>query len=145
VIDAVARLVREEADAGVAVRPLELTDGEGVTIRGPGLDQPLHFFQRDGKVVLAYGDAAAQDALEPAETLGDSASFAEAEEALGGDYAVSFYLAMEPILRLVDSTPSAADEDWQEAKPYLEPLGALVGGARKDGDDVRSAFGLTVK
>jgi Protein of unknown function (DUF3352) len=145
VIDAIARLVREDADSGVAVRPLELSGGEGVTISGPELDQPLHFFQRDGKVVLAYGDAAARDALDPAETLGDSASFAKAKEALGGDYAVSFYLAMEPILRLVESTPAASDQDWQTVKPYLEPLGALVGGARKDGDDLRSAFGVTVK
>jgi Protein of unknown function (DUF3352) len=145
VIDAIARLVREDGGAGVTVRPHALTGGEGVTIRGPGVSQPVHLFQRDGKVVLAYGDAAARDALDPAETLGDSASFAKAKDALGGDYAVSFYLAMEPILRLVESTPTAADEDWQDARPYLEPLRALIGGARKDGDDLRSAFGVTVK
>jgi uncharacterized protein DUF3352 len=145
VIDAVARLVREEGGAAVTVRPHALTGGEGVTLRGPGLGQPLHLFQRDGKVVLAYGDTAARDALEPDETLGDSASYTAAEDALGGDYGVSFFLAMEPILRLVDSTPTAADEDWQEARPYLEPLDAFVGGARKDGDDLRSVFGVTVK
>jgi uncharacterized protein DUF3352 len=142
-IDAVARLTREGGE--LTVRPLELGGGEGVTMRGPGLQQPLHLFQRDGKVVVAYGDAAARDALDPAETLGDSASYAGAEGALGGDYDVSFYLAMGPILELVDSTPAGADEDWQQARPYLEPLGALVGGAREDGDKLRSAFGLTVK
>jgi Protein of unknown function (DUF3352) len=141
-IDAVARLTRQSSDTTVG--PVELGSGEGVTIRGPDLRKPLHLFQRDGKVVLAYGDAAARDALDPAGTLGDTTSFAEAEDALGGDYAVSFYLAIEPVLQLVDST-AGQDEDWQEARPYLEPLGALVGGARKDGDKLRSAFGLTVK
>jgi hypothetical protein len=55
------------------------------------------------------------------------------------------YLAADPILALVDSTGAGSDDGWQKAKPYLEPLGALVAGARKDGDKVRSAFGITVK
>ena len=68
-----------------------------------------------------------------------------AQEALGGDYDLSFYLGFEPILELVDSTGAGDDEGWQKVKPYLEPLGALVVGAKKDGDKLRSAFGLTVK
>lgn len=145
-IDALARLARKNAEPGTRIGPLALGGGgEGITWRGPGVSQPIHAFQRDGKVVFAYGDAAARDALDPAEELGDSATFAEAKDALGGDYAVSFYLAIEPILELADSAGAAADEDWQEARPYLEPLGALVGGARKDGDELHSAFGLSVK
>jgi hypothetical protein len=30
-------------------------------------------------------------------------------------------------------------------RPYLEPLGALVAGAERDGDKLRSAFGITVR
>jgi hypothetical protein len=145
VIDAVARLLRENAGQGESVAPLALGGGgEGVTLRSDDLPEPVHLFQRDGQVVLAYGDAAARDALDPAERLGDSAAFADASEALGGDYAISFYLAIEPILSLADSAGAASDEDWQEVRPYLEPLGALVGGARKDGEKLRSALGLTV-
>jgi hypothetical protein len=114
-------------------------------MRSQDVPQPIHVFQRDGKVVAAYGDAAAQDALDPAETLADSADFTQAEEALGGDYAVSFFLAFEPILALAEAEGAAADEDYQEAKPYLEPLGAVVGGASKDGDKLRTALALTVK
>jgi uncharacterized protein DUF3352 len=145
-IDAVARLARENVDPGMRVGPLELSGGgEGITVTGPELDQPIHLFQRDGTVVTAYGDAAARDALDPAETLGDSAAFRDAEQALGADYTVSLYVAIAPIIELADSAGAASDEDWQEAKPYLEPLGALVGGARKEGDTVHSAFGITVK
>jgi hypothetical protein len=144
VIDAVARLARRSGD--VRVGPLELPGGgEGVTVRSPDVPQPVHLFQRDGKVVAAYGDSAAGDALDPRETLGDSASFAAAEDALGEDYPLAFYVAMEPLLALVDSTEAASDPDWQEAKPYLEPLDAIVAGARKDGDKLRSVFGVTVK
>jgi hypothetical protein len=146
VIDAVARLLRENVSGGTSVGPLDLPGGgEGVTVRDPEVPKPFHLFQRDGKVVGAFGDAAAQAALDPARKLGDSAGFADARDALGGDYALSFYLAFEPILALVDSTDAGSDEDWREARPYLEPLGALVGGARRDGDKLRAAFGLTVK
>ena len=77
--------------------------------------------------------------------MADTAEFAQAEDSLGGDYNVSFYLAVAPILTLADSAGAAGDEDWAKVKPYLEPLGALVGGAREDGDKLRSAFGVTVK
>jgi Protein of unknown function (DUF3352) len=145
-IDAMVRLVRQDADPGVTVGPLDLAGGgEGYTVRGPELAQPVHLFQRDGRVVAAYGDAAANDALDPGETLAGTDDYTQAEDALGGDYAVSFFLALEPILELAENEGASADEDYREAKPYLEPLGALVGGATEDGDDLRSAFALTVK
>ena len=137
-IDAVARLARK-GNVNVTAR-----DG-GVTLSTSEVPEPIHLFQSDGKVVLAYGDAAAADALDPGEKLGDTQAYKDAEDALGGDYDLSFYLGFEPILALVDSTGAGDDEGWQKVKPYLEPLGALVVGAEKDGDKVRSAFGLTVR
>ena len=146
VIDTIARFARQSADADEQVGPLSLPGGgEGVTLRTPDVPQPIHLFQQDGRVVLVYGDAAAADAISPGQSLADTAEFAQAEDALGGDYNVSFYLAAEPILALVDSTGAGASAEWAKAKPYLEPLGALVGGAQEDGDKLRSAFGVTVK
>ena len=145
-IDAIARLARKSADSDERVVALDLEGGgEGVTFRTPQVPEPIHLFQRDGKVVLAYSDVAAADALAPAEKLGDTQEYEDAQEALGGDYELSFYLAFEPILSLVDSTGAGDDEGWLKVKPYLEPLGALVVGAQKDGDKLRSAFGITVK
>ena len=54
-------------------------------------------------------------------------------------------MAVGPVLALADSAGAGGDATWQQVKPYLEPLGALVGGAREDGDKLRSAFGVTVK
>jgi Protein of unknown function (DUF3352) len=145
-LDAIARLVRQDADAAVSIGALDLAGGgEGYTVRGPELPQPVHMFQRDGRVVAAYGDAAASDALDPGETLAGTDDYTQAEDALGGDFAVSFFLAFEPILELAESEGASAEPDYQEAKPYLEPLGALVGGATEEGDDIHSAFALTVK
>jgi hypothetical protein len=145
-IDAVGRLARKGLDGGDSVGPLDApVGGEGVTLHTPDVPEPIHLFQRDGKVVLAYGDSAAADALHPGEKLGDTQQYKDAQAALGGDYDLSFYLGFEPILELVDSTGAGDDEGWQKVKPYLEPLGALVVGAEKDGDKVRTAFGLTVR
>jgi hypothetical protein len=116
-----------------------------VTFRYPSIQQPLHLFQRDGKVVAAFGDSAAIDAIDPAEKLADAAPFAEAEEALGADHPVSFYVAFDRILELAEAEGAAAEQDYREAKPYLEPLGALVGGATEDGDLLRMVFALTVQ
>jgi hypothetical protein len=145
-IQALSRLARRSAEPGMRVTPLQLSGGgEGLTARGGDLGKPVHLFQRDGRVVAAYGDAAARDALDPSEKLADSPAFAQAEEALGGDYPISFYLAIEPLLALAEAEGASADEDWEKVTPYLEPLGALASGARREGDNLRSVFGLTVK
>ena len=145
-IAAVARIARKGLGSNESVRPLQAPGGgDGVTLRTPDLNEPIHLFQRDGKVVLAYGDAAARDALDPGDKLGDTQHYADAREALGGDYDLSFYLGIEPIVQLVDSTGAGDDEGWLKVKPYLEPLGALVAGAQRDGDQLRSAFAISVK
>ena len=144
-IAAVERLAKQQGGGNVEVGRLSVPGGgDGFSAQVTGVPKPLHLFQRDGRVVLAYGDAG-KDAVDPGETLGDSADFAEARDSLGSDYEISFLLQVAPILAIVDSTGVASDADWQKAKPYLEPLSALVAGSADEGDNVRSAFKLIVK
>ena len=140
-IDTVARLARQQgARSGVKVAPR----GDGYAISSPSIPKPIEFFQRDGRVVIAYGVKAAKDAIDPGEKLGDNPDFTSARDSLG-DYDVSFYVLMQPIFDLIDSTGAASDADWQDAKPYLEPLNALVAGTSGEGDDLKSAVKLIVK
>jgi len=145
-IAALARLAKTQAPDVGRIGPLTAPGGgDGFTVSGSGIPKPIHVFQKDGKVVFAYGDAAATDAVNPSNKLGDSAEYTAAADSLG-DYDISFFLLTQPIFDLVDSTPSTAnDADWQKAKPYLEPLNALVGGTSGDGDKLRSAVKLIVK
>jgi hypothetical protein len=145
-IDRLKKLAVTQADnPGDRVVPLTAPGGgEGFTLVSRSIPRPIHLFQRDGRVVLAFGNKAAADAVDSGEPLGDSEAYGQAADSLG-DYDVSFYLAVAPVLQLVDSTSAAADSHWQEAKPYLEPLSALVGGTSGDGGDLKSAFKLTVK
>jgi hypothetical protein len=144
-ITALGRLARSQGGGAVRIGPLSAPGGgKGFTATGGGIPKPIHVFQKDGRVVFAYGDAAASDAVNPDSKLGDAAEYSAARDSLG-DYDVSFFLLTKPILELVDSTESASDADWQKAKPYLEPLSALVGGTSGDGDSLRSAVKLIVK
>jgi hypothetical protein len=128
---------------GTKVGPLGV-QGDGFTVTDPSVPEPVHVFQRDGKVVIAYGDAAAKEALGSKDTLGDSAEFKSATDSLGGDYAISTWVAIQPILKLAESTSVTREGEWAQVKSYLEPLGAIVSGAKKDGDKVSSALRITV-
>lgn len=146
VIDRLRKLAETQADnPGDRVTPLSAPGGgDGFSLVSRSFPQPLHLFQRNGRVVLAFGDKAASDAVEASEPLGDSAEYQQAAESLGA-YDVSFYVAVGPVLELIESTAVASNADWQDAKPYLEPLDALIGGTSGDGGDLKSAFKLFVK
>jgi hypothetical protein len=144
-IDALERLARSQAEPGARIGSLTAPGGgDGFTGTDPGVAKPIHVFQRDGRVVFAYGDAAARDAVDAGEKLGDSQEFTATRDSLG-DYDVSFYLVMQPILELAESEGSDTDSDYQAAKPYLDVISALVGGTSGDGDDLKSALKVVVK
>jgi hypothetical protein len=143
-IDALERLARSQAE-GVRIGPLTAPGGgKGFTAEDPDVPKPVHVFQQGGRVVFAYGDAAAKDAVDASDKLGDAQEFTAARDSLG-DYDVSFYLLMQPILELAESAGADTDAEWQEAKPYLEVIDALVGGTSGDGDRLKSALKLIVR
>lgn len=118
--------------------------GDGFRVTSPEVPQPVFLYQRDDRVVIAYGEQAAKDALDPAGKLVDSSEYKDATASLEDGYTVATFLAIPPILELVESTPLAADADFQQVKSYLEPLGALFAAGKKDGDDLDSLLRLTV-
>lgn len=144
-LDALERLARAQVEGGAQVGPLAAPGGgEGFTVRAPAVPQPIHLFQRGGRFVIAYGDAAASDAIDAGQKLGDAADFADARDSLG-DYDVSTYVLLGPILELIDRSGAGANPEWEQAQPYLEPLSALVAGTKGEGDDMRSAMKIVVK
>jgi Protein of unknown function (DUF3352) len=144
-IGALERLARTQGQGEVQIGPLSAAGaGEGFTARSADIPKPIHVFQRSGRVVFAYGDAAGRDAVDASDTLGDSPDFTSVSDSLG-DYDVSFYALMQPILELAESAGGGSEEGYQEAKPYLDPITGVVGGTSGSGDDLRSAFKVVVK
>jgi hypothetical protein len=144
---ALAALRRQLSKEG-EIRVGQLTapgGGEGYTLRSSDVPKPIHAFRKGNRVVLAYGDDAARDAVEAASPLADSDQFKLATGALGDGYKASTYVAMQPILDLVESAGKVTgDPEWQKTKPYLQAIGAIVGGTRKEGDRLVQKIRLTV-
>ena len=144
-LDALRGLVTTQAQGAVRVGPLSAPGGgEGFTVSSGSIPKPVHVFQRGGRVVFAYGDTAASDAVDAGSKLGDDPDFASTRDALG-EYDVSFYILLQPIFDLVDSTGAADSADWQDAQAYLEPLRAFVAGTSREGESLKSAFKLVVE
>ncbi len=140
-----ARLARAQDAPGTTIGPLSAPGGgEGFTVRDDELPQPIHLVLRGDRFVIAYGDAAAADAFNPANALADAPAFSAAAGSLKG-YDTSFFLDMAAVLSLIDSTEAASDPQWQQVRPYLEPLTALVGGSAGSGNEISQAFKVFIE
>jgi hypothetical protein len=132
-------------EAGTQPKPIKLAGAESAfSLAAPDADKPIVLARGKGRVVAAYGEAAAKSALDPATELGDSELYRDAKDALGDDMEPGFLLSMPAVITLVDAI-GEADADYAEAKPYLETLGAITTGGKVDGDTVKSRVAVTLK
>lgn len=142
---AVQKLQDFATSNGLQTRPLERGGLTGFAVQAPGMPAPVNLLGGD-RFIAAYGDAAADDALEPDSTLEDSEGYSAAQEALGGDYATVFYVNGEGLVRLIESGMSfsgTTDPTYEEdVKPYLDHLGFMVAGVRVEGDSVVQRFAI---
>jgi Protein of unknown function (DUF3352) len=131
-------------DSGRAPDPVRLDGAESAfSITTPDADKPIVLARGSGRVVAAYGEEAAKAALAPSTKLGDSDLFGDAKDALG-DEDPSLVLSMPAVIALVDAI-GEADADWDEAKPYLETLGAITSGGSVEGDKAKSRIAVMLK
>jgi hypothetical protein len=126
---------RLERDRSVDVGPLALPGGgDGFTISIPDAPSAAHVVLRDDRLVIAYGDEAAAQALEPESELTGSDSFGTAREGLGEDFEVGGFVDFGPLVELLGATPAAADPEFAQARPFLENLAYLAFGSRVEDD-----------
>jgi hypothetical protein len=98
---------------------------------------------RDGKFVAAYGDEGVRGAFDPGDKLAEAPGFKDASASLGSGYETSFYAAVAPIFSLIEN--EVHDPGVAEAKPYVEPFEAIVGGTKAQGDKLESRSRVTVR
>jgi len=119
-------------------RPVEIDGADAAfAVQQDGMPKPIVLARGSGKVVVAYGEPAATDALSPAETLGDEETYAEAKAILGDDVEPGLLVSVPAILALVDSTGSA-DAEFERARPYLEAFSVIASGGTTEGDRARA-------
>src|SRR4051812_42796632 len=132
-----------QAAGGVRATPISLKGAEtAFAVQDHSTPKPIVLARSAEKVVVAYGQEAAEQAFSPSSKLGDSDVYGRAKSLLG-DVDPSLLLSMPAVLRLVDST-GAADADYAKAKPYLEAYDAIALGydGGNGGGRVRFAAGL---
>jgi len=99
--------------------------------------KPVVAARGKGRVVIAYGAAAAAEALAPGQKLADAPAYGEAKSLLGDGFEPAFVLSMPAVVELAQSV-SGGDADFEKAKPYLEAFSVIASGGKLDGDTARS-------
>ena len=139
------RILRGQATSGARVGRLGIRGADaGFTVTAEDLPAPINVFLKSGRFVVAYGDEAANQAVNPRGTLEDESTFSQATGSLGG-YKVNTYASVPAALLLAEGLGASSDSGYQKAKPYLTVLGALVGAAKPaGGGKLESKFRLTI-
>jgi hypothetical protein len=114
----------------------KITQGaSGFSIRSPELGrQPVVIVAKGSRIAIGYGLATTLSSFqESSKTLADSATYKEAVDALGGT-PISVFVDGGAALKLATALMPAGDEDFEEAKPYLQKIDYLGLGSEASGD-----------
>jgi Protein of unknown function (DUF3352) len=106
--------------------------------------QPVEVVAKGDRIVLGYGAAATQQALDGSgQTLDSSPVFDDAAKSLGGTDLAGF-VDVATVLKLAESMGATADANFQQARPYLQKLDFAAIGAGASGDTTTSKIVLKV-
>ena len=127
------------------VKPLQLGGGgTGFSFSDPTeIPAPIEFAQQGDKLVIGYGTGSAQEALAPAQSLGDSPAFSTAKGQVS-DLGTDFFLDFPSVFQLAEATGAKGDPDYVQAKPYIDALTYLISGSgsKDDQTEVKAVLGL---
>jgi hypothetical protein len=128
------------------VTPLRIAGvDEGFAVRRGHSDDEVLVAAGANRFVVAVGRRALTEALASGGArLGDAAAFRAAAGKLGGDVKPSFFLDVQQLSRNVAAKGDRSDHG-REVREYLGAFGAVVGGARRDGDTTRGAAVATLR
>jgi len=140
------RILRSQAGSDLRIGRLGVRGAEaGFTLNSSDLPRPVNVLLADDRFVVAFGDEAANAAIDPQGTLAGEPDFSQAQRSLGSGYKVNAYASAPAALLLAEGLGAGSDSGFQRAKPYLTVLGALVGGAKPAGNgQLESKFRLTI-
>jgi hypothetical protein len=133
---AIAQISRLLQDQGLQTEPMSLAGADGFKVQPGGSPQPIVVLAGE-KVVVAYGEQAAESAYNGDPALSGSETFQNALGGLGDGFTPSGYFDLNAIRTLAESAGAAEDPDYaQEVKPWLEPHSNVAFGSSVDGDRV---------
>lgn len=117
---------------------------DGFSIAVPGAPFEAFAVLAGEKFILAVSKEALDEAISPTAKLSDDDGFKAATEMLGGGYKPSFFVDFPKISGLV-ALAAGGSQDYAKAKPYLDKIGTIVAGSKRDGDLSVGTFAIGVK
>jgi hypothetical protein len=128
---------------GLGPRPVSEGGLDGFSIQVPGSPAPVYVLGGD-RLVVTYGPSATEDVTSGGDTLQDSDSFAAAQDAVGDDFAISFFVDVDAAQAFGESFAALSgapmDTYEQDVKPYVDVFTHVVGAAKKEGDTIVQKF-----
>jgi hypothetical protein len=108
--------------------------------------QPINVVSKGDRVVIAYGQAAADGALASDARLASGETFSRASESIGKDYSVMFYTDLSAAVSFFEQlAPELPETYTNEVKPNLEPLDYVIVGQHRAGDVLLSRLVIGVE
>jgi hypothetical protein len=134
-----------QSQGGQKVSPVKVK-GAALAFRAGSTDlgKPVVLARSDDRVVAALGEAAAAEALAPAQKLADSELFGQAKNVLGDGVEPAFLLSMPDLLAAIESM-GQTDADYAKAKPYLDAFSVIASGGSFKDDEARSRLAAGLK
>jgi uncharacterized protein DUF3352 len=96
----------------------------------PNAPKPIVLARGKGKLVVAYGEAAASASFQPKTKLKDSTVYKQAKASMDNEFDPAFLFSMDGILKVVDGFGGGTDPDFQKARPYLERFSVIASGGK---------------
>lgn len=120
-----------------------IDDGFSVS---PGPDAPIEVFAAlaGERFVLAVNRAALDEAIKPSKKLEEDTAFKAAADELGDDMKPSFFLDFPKVNGLL-GLAAGGQPGFARVKPYLDRLGTIAAGGKREGDLQLQSFVVGVK
>ena len=135
-LESLARIVGQDA----TVKKVD----NGFRVDDPETPAGVFFLQEGDRVVIAYGEEAANAALAGGGGLASNPTFQAATQKLGEGFETSLFVAMDRILEVARNF-GAEEAELKKAEPYLSVFDSVVGGTKTDGDTLHSRVRVNLK
>lgn len=107
----------------------------GFSFQEPGSLHPVNVVADGDRIYVMFGRFATFDALNGGSALEDVLSFPAARESLGDGYRVASFLAVPPLVQVINEIPTLNDENWEsEVRPNLLSISHVVFGSKIEDD-----------
>jgi hypothetical protein len=117
----------------------------GLLVNAPRTPAPFAVVLSGDRLVLAYGLAAAREALTPSTTLASGPQLRAASDALGPGFRPSVLVDMPGLVRALEGLGRGSERGLTDVEPYLRPLGLVVVGSRTAGTSVETRVVATAR